>query len=167
MNVLQAAEALDLPDWWIGAGFVRNKIWDAITGRRSSPTRDVDLVYFNASDVLPETDWAHDEAVKHTHPFAEWEIRNQARMHYVNGFPPFTSTADGIAHWVETATCTAVKLTGGTLQYLFCYGTDDLYGLVARPTPYFRNRKLIDIFHTRIAEKKWRERWPGLRVKLR
>jgi len=28
MDVLRAAEKLQLPDWWIGAGFLRNKIWD-------------------------------------------------------------------------------------------------------------------------------------------
>src|SRR6185503_20454597 len=98
------------PDWWIGAGFLRNKIWDAIEDKVSKPTRDVDLVYFNAFDVTPETDRAYDERMKRDHPFAEWEIRNQARMHYVDDFPPYTSTADGISHWVETATCVAVRL---------------------------------------------------------
>lgn len=145
---------------------MRNKVWDAIEDKQSKPTRDVDLVFFDASDVAPETDWAYDERMKRDYPFAEWEIRNQARMHYVNGFSPFTSTADGISHWVETATCVAVRLHADTLQYLFCYGTDDLYNLVARPTPYFNNPKLIDKFHLRVAEKKWQERWPGLKVTL-
>jgi len=164
MNVLRVAEQLNLPDWWIGAGFLRNKVWDAIEDIVSKPTRDVDLVYFNAHDQQPETDWALDDKLKRTHPFAEWEVRNQARMHYVNEFPPYTSTADGIAHWVETATCVAVRLEEDTLRYLFCYGTDDLYGLIARPIPQFKDPMLIQTFHDRVKKKKWQDKWPHLQV---
>ncbi len=30
MKVLTAAASLDLPDWWVCAGFVRSKIWDTM-----------------------------------------------------------------------------------------------------------------------------------------
>lgn len=146
MRVLRAATTLDLPDWWIGAGFLRNKVWDVIEGNNSEPSRDVDLVYFDANNIDPEHDWAYDEKMKQEFPFAEWEVRNQARMHYVNGFEPYVSTADGIANWVETATCVAVRLRGEKLEYLFCYGTDDLFGLVARPIPRFTAPELLDCF---------------------
>ncbi|HSD55688.1 MAG TPA: nucleotidyltransferase family protein [Candidatus Saccharimonadales bacterium] len=164
MQVLEAAESLQLRDWWIGAGFLRNRIWDAVEGNETQPPKDVDLVYFNADDIAPETDWAYDETMKQQYPEVEWEIRNQARMHYVNDFKPYTSTADGISHWVETATCVAVKLENGKLKFLFCYGTDDLLGLVARPTPYFTG-DLLATFHERVEKKQWRKRWPHLQVK--
>ena len=164
MDVLRAAEDLNLPDWWIGAGFLRNKVWDAIAGKQSQQSRDIDLVYFHAADTSRESDDAYDIKMKQDYPFAEWEIRNQARMHYVDGFQPFTSTADGLSHWVETATCVAVKLTGGELRFLFCYGTDDLFGLIARPTPFFATGELLKRFYMRVAEKRWQERWPELRV---
>lgn len=164
MNVLRAAEVLNLPDWWIGAGFLRNKVWDYIEGNSSRSPRDIDLVYFDANNTQPETDWAYDEKMAKDYPFAEWEIRNQARMHYVNNLDPFTSTADGIAHWVETATCVAVKLEQGELKYLFCYGTDDLFGLVARPTPFFTSKKMLPIFYSRIEKKQWQARWPNVKV---
>ena len=32
MDLLRAVEALNLPDGWIGAGFVRNPVWDALRG---------------------------------------------------------------------------------------------------------------------------------------
>jgi hypothetical protein len=167
MDVLRAAEELNLPDWWIGAGFLRNAIWDALEGADSPPTRDVDLVYFNKDDTRPETDWTYDERMKVDYPFAEWEVRNQARMHYVNNFNPYVSAADGIAHWVETATCVAVKLEGGKLHYLFCHGTTDLFGLVARPTPDFRSEELMHIFYERIQNKRWKEKWPSLSIKVK
>jgi hypothetical protein len=166
MDVLRAAESLGLPDWWIGAGFLRNAVWDAIEGRRSPPSRDVDLVYFDSHDVRPETDWAYDEKMQADYPFAEWEVRNQARMHHKNGFDPYTSTADGIAHWVETATCVAVKLKDDRLKYLFCHGTDDLFGLIARPVDHFKTAELLPEFYNRIEEKQWRKKWPSLKVEI-
>jgi hypothetical protein len=104
--------------------------------------------------------------MKQKYPFADWEIRNQARMHYVDNFDPFISTEDGIAHWVETATCIAVKLEGDNLKYLFCYGTVDLFGLVARPIPEFKTEGKIDIFNNRVTEKEWRKKWPHLKVEV-
>lgn len=166
MDVLRAAEALNLPDWWIGAGFLRNAVWDAIVGNDSPPTRDVDLVYFDSMNTKPEIDWEYDEKMKTEYPFAEWEIRNQARMHYVNGFDPYTSAADGIAHWVETATCVAVKLEDSKLKYLFCHGTDDLFGLVARPVSQFKTEELMPLFYARIEKKQWREKWPNLKIEV-
>lgn len=164
MQVLRAAETLNLPDWWIGAGFLRNKVWDAMEGNESRPTKDVDLVYFNVDDTSPEADWHYDEKMQREFPFAEWEVRNQARMHLKNDFPAYKSTAEGIANWVETATCVAVKLEGGELKFLFCHGTEDLLGLIARPTPAFRQPDRIKLFHDRIAEKRWRKKWPHLQV---
>ena len=32
MELLNAAKSLNLPDWWICAGFVRSKIWDVLHG---------------------------------------------------------------------------------------------------------------------------------------
>ncbi|HUD07023.1 MAG TPA: nucleotidyltransferase family protein [Candidatus Saccharimonadales bacterium] len=164
VDVLKAAEELQLPNWWIGAGFLRNVIWDAIEGNNSPPNRDVDLVYFDPGNVEPETDWAYDEQQKAKFPFAEWEIRNQARMHNINNFAPYASTEDGIAHWVETATCVAVRLDGDKFKYLFSHGTADLFGLIARPIPLFRTADLLPVFHTRIQKKHWRERWPHLQI---
>lgn len=167
MDVLHAAAELDLPDWWIGAGFLRNAIWDAIEGNDSPPTRDVDLVYFDKDNANPETDWSYDKSMKTDYPFAEWEIRNQARMHYVNNFDPYTSAADGIAHWVETATCVAVKLKDGKLHYLFCHGTEDLFGLIARPVLEFQTKELLPTFYERVEKKRWKEKWPSLRVEVK
>lgn len=165
MDVLTAAEALNLPDWWIGAGFLRSKIWDAIEDNPPIRSRDVDLVYFNDDDVVPETDWKYDEYMKQNYPFAEWEVRNQARMHYKNNFAPYTSTADGISRWVETATCIAVRQEMGKLTFLWCHGMDDVLGLIARPVKEFKSSEMLPVFQKRIKEKGWQARWPHLVIK--
>jgi hypothetical protein len=166
MQVLRAAELLNLQDWWIGAGFLRNKVWNALEGKDLREAGDVDLVYFNSDDVTPQADWRFDEVMKRDHPMADWEVRNQARMHHVNKFDPYVSTIDGISNWVETATCVAVKLVDGKLELLFCHGIDDLVNLVARPIPRFQSIELIDTFHDRVKRKEWRKKWPHLKVEL-
>lgn len=166
MRVLRAAEEINLPDWWIGAGFLRNKVWDYLSGNVSTPTSDVDLVYFNASNTAAESDWSYDDMTNKRYAFANWQIRNQARMHVINDFKPFTSTIDGIEHWVETATCIAVRLNNGSLEYIFCYGSDDLLGLIARPTPLFTHTSRIDTFHKRVKSKQWQQKWPNLKIML-
>lgn len=85
MQVLCAAETMNLPGWWIGAGFLRNKIWDAMEDNPSCTSRDVDLFYFESTDTRAETDWEYDSRMRDMYPFAEWEVRNQARMHYKMG----------------------------------------------------------------------------------
>ncbi|AND41468.1 nucleotidyltransferase family protein [Cytobacillus oceanisediminis] len=32
MEIIKVASTLNLPDWWICAGFVRSKIWDVLHG---------------------------------------------------------------------------------------------------------------------------------------
>lgn len=166
MQVLHSAEILNLPDWWIGAGFLRNKVWNAIEGDDLPSSSDVDLVYFNSRDIKPETDWLYDEKMKQDYPIADWQVRNQARMHVVDDFEPYSSTVDGISNWVETATCTAVKIENGNLKFLFCHGIDDLVNLVARPIPRFQTIELIDIFKGRVENKGWQKKWPHLKVEL-
>ena len=46
MAALRAARALDLPSWAIGAGVVRNEVWDHLHGyKQATPMQDVDVVY--------------------------------------------------------------------------------------------------------------------------
>ncbi|MDG4837648.1 nucleotidyltransferase family protein [Micromonospora sp. WMMD967] len=56
MRVLRAAAGLGLPDWWIGAGFVRNRVWDTISGLPALPERDVDVAYFAPGKLDPGED---------------------------------------------------------------------------------------------------------------
>jgi uncharacterized protein len=52
MNLLKAAKTLNLPDWWICAGFVRSKIWDVQHHYRlRTPLPDIDVIYFDSKKV--------------------------------------------------------------------------------------------------------------------
>ncbi len=62
MSVVDAAARLDLPQWMIGSGFVRNKVWDHLhdVTRPGVETADIDLIYFDPANTREETEKACD-----------------------------------------------------------------------------------------------------------
>ncbi|GIF40168.1 hypothetical protein Axi01nite_44790 [Actinoplanes xinjiangensis] len=166
VRVLRAAAGLGLPDWWIGAGFVRNRIWDAIGDLPALPERDVDVVYFDPDRLDPGEDVRAEARAAEILPDVPWEIRNQARMHLHNGDEPYASTLDAISRWPETATCVAVTLRGDSVRLVCGHGPADLVGMVVRPSPAFRNEAGRATIRRRVEAKGWLDRWPGLRLEI-
>lgn len=165
MAVLAVARALDLPDWAIGAGFLRNRLWDALTSERTcSPGDDIDLLYFDASDPEGRGEAAIEARLTAQRPDLIWQARNQARMHVKNGDPPYAGTEDAIRHWLETCTAVAVRLEAdGRMILLTPYGLSDLFALLCRPTPAGLRR--IAAYRARMAAKTWDKRWPGIVIR--
>jgi hypothetical protein len=92
-----------------------------------------------------------------------WSVRNQARMHLRNGDPPYTDTADALRFWLETPTAIAIRIDdGGSPSLLAPFGTDDLTGIVCRPTP--RGREKLMQYRQRVRVKDWPARWPRVRI---
>ncbi len=151
MKVILIASALNLPDWIIGAGFVRNKIWDHLSGneRQTVDTRDVDLVYFDPNGNDEKADEKLSEKLKEETGIP-WEVVNQYYAHKWNNLPPYTSTEDA----------TAIGITLGRdnkLKLFAPYGIGDLVGFVVRPNPNFRDG--FERVKERIIQKKWQEKW--------
>ena len=161
---LEAVAALDLPDAWIGAGFVRNACWDAAHGRGIEMPRDIDVVYFDREDPFGVREPEHAAALAKRAPTYPWEVRNQARMHRLHGHAPYGSTVEAVSHWVETATAVAARIgPDGGVQILAPYGTDDLLDMIVRPVPSHRGD--LSTFMHRLATKGWLKRWPQLRIR--
>ncbi|HFB99831.1 MAG TPA: hypothetical protein ENJ53_03400, partial [Phaeodactylibacter sp.] len=116
MKVLKIAEELNFPDWVIGAGFVRNKVWDYLHGfsNLKVDTNDIDLVYFDSKGNSKESDKKISQKLKEQTSI-DWEVRNQFYMHTKNGVSPYKSTKDALSRWPETATSLGVKLENGDL----------------------------------------------------
>lgn len=166
LRLLLRLQALDLPDAWIGAGTVREAVWDRRHGRRPRPPGgDIDILWF-APGQGAGLDRALERRLAAAEPRFAWSVKNQARMHLRNGDSPYRDTADAMRHWPETATAVAVRLRGARLDVLAPFGLDDLFGLVLRPTPAFRGGRHA-IFQARLRDKKWLRRWPGLRLTRR
>ncbi len=164
-RALRLLREIDLPDAWIGAGAVRNPVWDHLHGLPRGPLQDIDVAYFDPTSAAPALDAAIELALRRAAPDLPWSVRNQARMHERNGHPPYRSAPHAIGHWVETATAVAARLDAeGQIEIAAPHGCDDLLALVLRPVPAYRER--LDVFHHRIAAKGWRSRWPLLAVRL-
>jgi hypothetical protein len=163
MRVLRAVAAQRLPDGWVGAGFIRNAVWDALHGVSSPRDHgDVDVIFFDASDVRRERD-AHIEGdLAAAYPDVPWSVRNQARMHARNGDAPYADTADALRHWPERCTAIAARAAAKGVELLAPFGVGDLAALIVRPTPAFARK--INTYRERLREKNWQARWPDLKV---
>lgn len=164
MELLNVVDALGLPDCWIGAGLLRNAVWDELHGSRTppSPTGDVDVIYFDRNAIDPDRDCFIEKQLFGMLSGIPWSVHNQARMYERNGDRPYTDTEDAMRHWPETATAIAARLDGAQVALLTPFGIEDLVGLIVRPTPAFHAK--MDQYHARIATKNWPVIWPHLTV---
>ncbi len=103
---------------WIGAGFVRNAVWDHLHGYgEATPLADIDVLHFAPRALDPQAD-ADFEAALRRRCEAPWSVKNQARMHLRNGDRPYRDCADALCHWAETCTAVALRLVGERLELL-------------------------------------------------
>jgi len=164
-QILDYVRSLGLPDCWIGAGFVRNAVWDHLHGRPPAPvTGDVDVVWFDPTQLAPATDTQIEARLRNLDFSIDWSVKNQARMHLRNADPGYASTFDALSHWPETATAIAVRRTA-TDDCDICapFGFADLLALQVRPTPSFIGQK-YPLFLDRVRQKQWLEHWPLLKL---
>lgn len=162
MALLRAVATLRVDDCWIGAGAVRNAVWDHLHGYPVQPVSgsDVDVVYCDHRSIGPERDRELERRLSRDWTGIPWSVHNQARMHGRNGDAPYRDTEDAIRHWAETATAIAARFHDGQVRIIAPHGVDDLVGLIVRPTPAFATRQ--EIYQSRVASKEWSRRWPRL-----
>lgn len=164
MGALHLARELNLPDWCLAAGFVRNLVWDKLHGFDiSTPLDDIDLVYFDPAHATREHDRRIERELAAADPDLPWSVRNQARMHARNGDAPYRSTLDAMSYWVEQETAVGVRLDdSGRIEVVATFGLDGLFDRRITPNP--RKRNCATEFSARLARKNWLWRWPDLRV---
>lgn len=168
MEILRTAAQLKLPDWCVSAGFVRSKVWDVLHkfGTRT-PLPDVDVVYYDASNLDESTEKMLDAKLRSWLPDVRWSVKNQARMHIAKGEQQYSSTEDALAKYPETCTAVGVRLEqDGALTLIAPLGVADLLDVVVRPTPHFvmNAAQRASVYNARLAQKNWREKWPRVRA---
>ena len=167
LHMLEQVRALALPDCWIGAGFVRNAVWDYLHGRpASAPDGDVDVIWHAPERCSALIDDAIEVRLRTCDAGIQWSVKNQARMHLFNGDAPYASVLDALRFWPETATAVALRLgDDGAIDIAAPYGLDDLFDGVVRPGPAFSGPRRA-LFDARWQGKRWLQKWPRLRVEL-
>ncbi|WP_397538429.1 nucleotidyltransferase family protein [Rummeliibacillus pycnus] len=161
---MKAVEKLNLPDCWVCAGFLRNKVWDVVHNySERTPLNDIDVIYFDPFNLAEEVEKKLESDLLKMMPDEPWSVKNQARMHIKNHSKPYISSMDGIAHFPEIPTAIGAKVTNGKIQIMAPYGIDVLFSKRVEPTPYFAvDKELHKIYQQRIKTKKWNQIWPDL-----
>ena len=187
MDCLDALRMLDLPQGYIGAGFVRNAIWDDLHNNDiSTSLNDIDVIYF--SDEVSQTQSIHalnlpkekedaqsqalfltklkeqeiERELSRLVPQANWQVKNQARMHVAHAHAPYQNCHDAISYWIERETCVAVRLLANDdLDILAPFGLEaNFAGTISINPKYPRP----EVFKQRLASKNWLTVWPLLKV---
>ncbi len=192
MDCLRALSALNLPQGYLGAGFVRNAIWDDLHNKaRPTPLNDIDVVYFSDEITVPQSKVsventieslsqpgvqagvlseakAQEKAFEHELarfvPNANWQVKNQARIHLAHGHAPYKSCSEAISYWIERETCVAVRLLANDdVDILAPFGLEaNFAGTISINPKYPRP----DVFEQRVVSKNWRKVWSLLKVVL-
>lgn len=166
---LVAVRTLNLPSWCIGAGAVRNLVWDSLHGLDASWTSsDIDVAYFDNTDLSAERDASFESQLACMHPQLPWEVTNQAAVHTwfetAFGYPvdPLASLEAAVASWPEYATAVGLTLLpDDTIRVIAPYGLDDLFTMVVRRNPA---RVSIATYRERVEKKRYHDRWPRVTV---
>lgn len=164
--ILRRFDAIALPDAWLVAGAVAQGVWNDRSRRAPAHgLKDIDIVYFDATDLSGETEAAHEARLRALFADlpAKLDVKNEARVHlwyrdvFGHGIDPYRSTPDAIATFPTTATSVGVRPQGGTLEVCAPFGLDDLLGGIVRP-----NKRQITraVYEAKIA--RWQGLWPEL-----
>ena len=169
MAALRAGRAVAAPDWVIGAGAIRDLVFDHLHGRSAPPPRDVDHAFFDPVDLGVEREEAIETGLRRRCPDLPFEARNQARVHlwYAQHFgyaiEPYRSTEHAVSTWPEPATAVAARLLpDDSIELVAPLGLDDLFGGILRRNPAQVTRA---IFRERLARRSdLPTRWPLVQV---
>jgi uncharacterized protein len=166
MNLLKTVKTLNLPDWWICAGFVRSKIWDVQHHYRvRTPLPDIDVIYFDSKKVDELEEKKIEETLKSMVPAIPWSVKNQARMHIKSNIPPYSSSVDGISKFPETVTALGVTLDeNNEIRLIAPWGINDVINLEVRPTPYYDTQERMKVYESRVTKKDWNKKWDRIKV---
>ncbi|MFC5405841.1 nucleotidyltransferase family protein [Cohnella soli] len=163
---LKAVQRLQLPEWCIAAGYVRNFVWDFLHAKiDETPLNDVDVLYYDLNDLSETTEKDYEKLLKQEIDKYNWSVKNQARMHDKNNEAQYRSVEEAMRRWPETATSIGVSLeeTTDQLRIIAPQGLDDLFNLVIRKSPLFKDQ---DYFQRRVREKEWLSKWPLLKMEV-
>lgn len=160
VEVLDNAQKLNLKNWYISGGTIRNNVWDIISfGKPIHQTLDIDLIFFD-KQMTPEDLAKKKKTISKKVPIYSWEIRNMALLPEA-----YESMKEACSDWFcETASSIGItKNQNDEIEILHTNTSlTDLFEMIVRPSAI----KHIEsgLFHERYTKKLWLENWPKLRI---
>lgn len=169
MDALRTVRELGLPSWCIGAGAVRNLVWDALHHfPLPSALPDVDIAYFNGADLSAAADDYLQRRLTLLRPDIPWEVTNQAGVHlwfesyFGHPVEALDSLSAAVASWPEYATSVGLSLDADdAIDVIAPYGLQDLFSIVVRRNPA---RVSVETYRQRVEQKRYAQRWPRVTI---
>lgn len=165
MDVLRAVRDLELHDWYIAAGAIRNTVWNELHNYSENiKLNDIDVIYFDPKDLETKREKENESKLSDLFPELVFEVINQARAHTFNeGRPKATSSIDSVSYWTETPTCVGVRLEkDDSISICAPYGLEDLFELRVNPVPV--PKRDLKLYEERKKSKQWAKTWPKLKI---
>lgn len=165
-RILAQWPALGLPDCWLSGSAIAQARWNEAFGLPvTHGISDVDLVYFDASDLSEAGEAAHAARIAglFAHLAVRIDLKNQARVHlwYEGRFgyaiSPYRSAVDAIATFPTTSAAIGVKPGADGLDTIAPFGLADLLAPIVRP-----NRAQITQAIYEAKRARWKALWPDL-----
>ena len=168
-QVLENTAVVGLKNWYVGAGAICQTIWNIKHGNKAEKhIKDIDLVYFDRSDLAAAGEQVIRERVQNTfsHLTIPIDVTNQARVHlwYADEFGfetnPYQSSEDAIDSWPTTASAIGVRQnTNSKFEVYAPFGLADMGAMIVRP-----NKRLVTKAIYESKAMKWKQLWPMLTV---
>lgn len=164
-EILEVIRSLELKDFWLAAGSVRNFIWNILSGQPGFDAEtDVDVIFFD-STVSYEKTLQLEMELRKAFPAYSWELKNQVYMHiHSPNTQPYTSSKDAMSKYPECCTAIGLRLLEDNQLELFApYGLADIRAFQVRPTPHFlADAERKKLYMERLSKKNWKAKWPQL-----
>lgn len=162
-EAVDASVSVDLPNWCIVGGLIRDLAWGKILGREVLP-RDIDLIYFDPTNTAPERDWEIEASLSKLSglPF---RLNNQARMHRFNSEARYRNIIDAMTKFPTTVSAIGISGSENRTPVAFSiFGYDALFEPVFQITPHFANSGRRNDFSEYLRRNALFDRWPEVPV---
>jgi len=166
VKALDCINKLNLPHCDLGAGFVRNLVWDHLHQKPNpTPLNDMDVIYYDAAETDETLYLKYETQLNALLPDVNWQVRNQTKMHIRNGDEPYHDIVDAMSYWPEKETAVAIRkidhyASENHYECISAFGFESLFNLQVSYNP----KRHRDIFETRLQSKQWLTHWPRLKV---
>lgn len=160
---LELVQNLGLPNWYMAAGYVRNRVWDWLHSYADpTPLNDIDVIYFDEVHQDEHYEKELESYLNEKTGLTIWSVKNQARMYIQNNDEPYDSIAEAVSRWPETVTAIGISRDDqGEIKLIAPYGVGDIFAMRVRRSPLFTDR---DYYQRRLRNKNWQVIWPKLEI---
>lgn len=143
VSVLGAVREVFGDSAYIAAGAISDVVWDHRSEMIDHDSvSDVEVVYFDPSDVSQERDYQYERELELLLPSEKWEVTNQAGVHncyhlrFGGRIRPYSSLEYAVSTYPEYSVCVDFRLTSdGGMEVVAPHELEDLFDMKVQRNP--------------------------------